>query len=215
MLDEAIARMRREYTQHSLDTNDVFPDPVLQFQQWFDEATKAQLPEPNAMTLSTISLEGKPSARIVLLKGLEEGSFVFYTNYHSRKGQEIKAYPQVALTFFWVELERQVRIGGSVKKISDERSTQYFHSRPRGSQIGAWVSSQSQKIADRTVLEQRLQELTREFEGQTVPKPPHWGGYAVTPHIVEFWQGRPNRLHDRILYTLKGNNNWTIERLAP
>lgn len=215
IMDEATAQMRREYTKRSLDIHDVHPNPVQQFQQWFDEATKAQLPEPNAMTLSTVSPEGKPSARIVLLKGVKEGSFVFYTNYQSRKGHEMETHPQVALTFFWVELERQVRIEGTTHKISEERSIEYFHSRPRGSQIAAWVSSQSQKIADRTVLEQRLQEFTQKFEGQTIPKPPYWGGYAVVPQAVEFWQGRPSRLHDRILYTLQNENNWKIERLAP
>lgn len=214
-MDEGIAQMRREYTQRSLDTRDVSPDPVKQFQQWFDEAVRAQVPEPNAMILSTASPEGRPSARVVLLKGIEEASFVFFTNYESRKGQLMGVNPQVALTFFWVELERQVRIEGTVHKTSDERSIQYFHSRPRGSQIGAWVSSQSQKIADRSVLEQRLQEFTQKFEGQTVPKPPHWGGYAVAPHTIEFWQGRPSRLHDRILYTLREHNYWTIERLSP
>lgn len=214
-MDEGIAQMRREYTQRALNKHDVHPNPVQQFQQWFDEAVRAQVPEPNAMTLSTVAPEGKPSARIVLLKGIEEASFVFFTNYQSRKGQELEANPQVALTFFWVELERQVRIEGTVHKASDERSTQYFHSRPRGSQLGAWVSSQSQKIADRSVLEQRLQEVTQKFEGQTVPKPPHWGGYVVAPQSMEFWQGRPSRLHDRILYTLQDNNHWIIERLAP
>ncbi len=214
-MDKSIAHIRQEYTQRTLDLGDVHPHPVQQFQQWFQEAIDAQVPEPNAMTLSTISAEGTPSARIVLLKGVEEHTFVFYTNYQSRKGQEMEAHPQVALTFFWPALERQVRVEGTVHKVSEAQSTHYFHSRPRSSQIGAWVSPQSQKIEDRSVLDQRQEAFEKKFAGQTIPKPPYWGGYAVQPHRMEFWQGRPSRLHDRILYTLSGHNQWHRERLAP
>lgn len=215
LTDEAIAAIRNEYAKHALDVHEVHPEPVRQFQQWFEEAIRSQVPEPNAMTLSTVSREGKPAARIVLLKGIENNAFVFYTNYHSRKGHEIEACPYVAMTFFWPQLERQVRIEGKVTKISEERSLAYFHSRPRNSQIGAWVSLQSQPIADRTVLDRRQQEFLKKFEGQVIPKPDHWGGYAVKPNSMECWQGRPSRLHDRILYTLQPDNTWKVERLSP
>lgn len=215
MMDNAIAAIRREYMQHSLNVKDVQAEPIQQFQQWFEEAIRTEVPESNAMTLSTVSAEGRPAARIVLLKGVEQGAFVFYTNYQSRKGREIEAHPYVALTFFWQVLERQIRVEGVVSKISEERSIAYFHSRPRNSQIGAWASPQSQPVPDRSVLEERQREFTQKFEGKTVPKPAHWGGYAVKPLTVEFWQGRPSRLHDRILYTLQKDGQWIIERLAP
>ena len=207
--------MRKEYTQRALDITDVATDPVQQFTQWFDEATKSQVPEANAMHLATVSATGKPSGRIVLLKGIEDQKFLFYTNYQSRKGQEMTHTPYVSLTFFWPELERQVRIEGTVSQVDQQISTDYFHSRPRDSQIGAWTSPQSEPIENRSVLDERKETFTQQFAGQEVPKPPHWGGYAVTPEAVEFWQGRRSRLHDRIFYQLTHEGQWHIQRLAP
>ena len=214
-MDTALANLRKEYTQQSLDRADVLPDPVAQFERWFAAAQDAQIHEPNAMNLSTVSAAGHPTARIVLLKGVEEGCFLFYTNYESRKGHDMQQHPYVALTFFWPELERQVRIEGEVSKISEEQSVAYFRSRPRGSQLGAWVSPQSQVIDDRSVLDEREQVLSERFDGERIPRPGYWGGYAVRPHRIEFWQGRPSRLHDRLLYRRQDNDPWIIERLAP
>lgn len=214
-MNDSIAGMRREYKLRSLKKANVHSNPVKQFEQWFEEARQAQLREPNVMTLSTVSPEGKPSARIILLKGIENDAFIFYTNYLSRKGREIQTDAYVALTFFWAELERQVRIEGRATRISEERSTAYFHSRPRGSQIGAWVSPQSQEIKDRNVLDERLATYTAKFEAKEIPKPAHWGGYEVAPDSVEFWQGQPSRLHDRIRYTQDNDQGWRIARLAP
>ena len=214
-MDTHLADLRKEYTQRSLDRSEVLPDPIPQFERWFAEAEAAQVPEPNAMHLATVSPDGQPSSRIVLLKGVEDNHFVFYSNYASRKGQNMSHQPRVSLTFFWPELERQVRIEGQVTQISDERSTAYFHSRPRGSQLGAWVSPQSEVIADRAVLTQRQRELEAKFADQEIPRPDHWGGYAVQPYTVEFWQGRPSRLHDRLRYQRQPDNSWVIERLAP
>lgn len=213
-MSHSIADMRKEYSRQSLEVQDVSADPIVQFQKWFDEASSSELPEPNAMHLATVSEDGKPSGRIVLLKGIEEGQFIFYTNYKSQKGKAMKKTPWASLTFFWVELERQVRIEGKVDQVSAKTSTDYFHSRPRGSQIGAWVSPQSSVIPGRDFLENRKQELEKQFEGQEIPRPEHWGGYAVEPATLEFWQGRPSRLHDRIRYSLT-EGNWIIERLAP
>jgi len=213
-MSKTIADMRKEYSRQSLEVSDVADNPVRQFEKWFDEALQSSLPEPNAMHLATVTPEGKPSARVVLLKGIEDGTFVFYTNYQSHKGQQMEETPWVAITFFWAELERQVRIEGKISKVDPEISTNYFHSRPRASQIGAWVSPQSRVIPDRDFLETRQKELEKRFEGDEVSRPEHWGGYAVQPSQIEFWQGRPSRLHDRVLYTLN-DNNWKIERLAP
>lgn len=214
-MDTTLADLRKEYTQQSLDRADVLPDPVEQFERWFAAAQEAQIHEPNAMNLATVSADGRPAARIVLLKGIEEGCFLFYTNYESRKGQDLQHTPYVALTFFWPELERQVRIEGQATKVSEERSTTYFHSRPRASQLGAWVSPQSQTIVNRSVLDQRQKELSERFDDEKIPRPHYWGGYAVRPHSIEFWQGRPSRLHDRLLYQRQNDDTWAIDRLAP
>lgn len=211
-----LADIRKDYTLKDLTIEQTAEEPVAQFQLWLTEALEAQVPEPNAMHLSTVSAEGKPSGRIVLLKGLNEKGFVFFTNYHSRKGQELSHNQWASLTFFWPELERQVRIEGLTEMVSAQQSDKYFHSRPRSSQIGAWASPQSQTIPDRQVLEQNISRLQQEF-GQAVliPRPLHWGGYCVVPDMIEFWQGRPSRLHDRIRYTKTDENTWQKSRLAP
>lgn len=210
----AIADLRLNYTRQQLNESEVDPDPIRQFQIWFEQAVSAQLLEPNAMTLATASREGVPSARIVLLKGVDPRGFVFYTNYESRKGRELADNPRAALVFLWNVLERQVRIEGTVERVSDQETNAYFHSRPLESQLGAWASNQSQVIPGRPVLEQRFQAFKQKYQNQEVPRPPHWGGYRVVPHLIEFWQGRPNRLHDRLCYRLEGTR-WVIERLAP
>lgn len=209
-----IAALRENYTKGSLDVSDVSPLPIDQFQKWFDEAISSELLEPNALLLSTVSAEGKPSARIVLLKGIDTG-FKFYTNYLSRKGTELIENPNGCITFFWNELERQVRIEGLIKKVSPQDSDAYFQSRPRSSQIGAWVSNQSMVISDRMVLEDREKHLIEKFGNDPIPRPPHWGGYRLVPTYMEFWQGRPSRLHDRVAYTQEENGDWRIERLSP
>lgn len=214
MSDYSIADLRLNYTRQQLLETEVHPDPIQQFQIWFEQALSADLVEPNAMTIATATKEGIPSARIVLLKGVDERGFVFYTNYESRKGQELMENPHAVLVFWWGVLERQVRIEGSVEKVSDAETEEYFHSRPRGSQLGAWASEQSRVIPNRQVLEQQLENLTRTYENQAIPRPPHWGGFRVVPHAIEFWQGRPSRLHDRLLYRLI-DGCWKIHRLAP
>jgi pyridoxamine 5'-phosphate oxidase len=212
---DKIAAIRKEYSQGSLDIKNVSKDPIIQFGKWFDEAVRSNALEPTAMTLATISETGKPSARIVLLKGIANGQLYFYTNYQSQKGRELDQNPACALTFFWPELERQVRISGIAQRATAEESDQYFQSRPRGSQIGAWASPQSVVIKDRAILEERAKELEKKFGNDKVlPRPKQWGGYAVVPFEIEFWQGRPSRLHDRILYTLI-DGKWQINRLAP
>lgn len=216
MLDPHLADLRKTYAQRTLSEADVLPGAVPQFRVWLDEALQAQLDEPTAMTVSTVSVEGQPSARVVLLKGLpDDAGFLFYTNYESRKGQELAARPLAALTFFWPGLERQVRVEGRIEKAPETVSTEYFQSRPRGSQIGAWASPQSQIIESREALEAREKELEAEFADQNpLPRPAHWGGYILRPHRIEFWQGRPSRLHDRIVYELAGDT-WRLSRLAP
>jgi pyridoxamine 5'-phosphate oxidase len=212
---DKIAAIRKEYTRASLDTRSVNKDPILQFGKWFDEVLTSKALEPNAMTLATISETGKPAARIVLLKGVANGQFYFYTNYQSQKGRELDQNPACALTFFWPELERQVRVSGMAQRATAEESDQYYQSRPRGSQIGAWASPQSVVIKDREILEARVRDLEEKFgKDKVLPRPKQWGGYAIVPFEIEFWQGRPSRLHDRILYTLL-ENEWTINRLAP
>ena len=209
-----IADLRKDYTLNGLDLADVLPDPIAQFRQWFDAAVQAGIPEPNAMHLGTVAENGRPSGRIVLIKDVDERGFVFYTNYESQKGQALIARPVASLTFFYPELERQIRIEGVVEKVSAEESDIYFNSRPRGSQIGAWVSQQSTVIASRAVLEDRQRDLETRFADQPVPRPPHWGGFRVIPDLIEFWQGRPSRLHDRIYYRLAGGS-WVLERVSP
>lgn len=213
-MDQSIADLRRDYSLTALDESDVDPDPFRQFKIWLEQAIAAQLPEPNAMTLATLSSEGIPSARIVLLKDLDSQGFVFYTNYKSRKGQELEENPVAALVFWWADLERQVRIEGTIVQVSAQESDQYFQSRPSGSKLGAWASPQSQVISRQT-LENRLKALQEQYADREVPRPPHWGGYRVVPKAIEFWQGRPNRLHDRILYQRLADQNWKIMRLAP
>jgi pyridoxamine 5'-phosphate oxidase len=212
----SIENLRQDYRRASLDIADVPANPLEQFRKWFQEALDAQLPEPNAMTLATATPDGKATLRVVLLKGVTENGFVFYTNYDSRKGKTLLANPYAAVNFFWQELERQVRIEGKVEKTSPAQSTAYFQSRPKGSQIGAWASPQSAVIEDRKMLEIKVLELEDQYKSETVlPRPEHWGGFLLQPNLMEFWQGRPNRLHDRIQYTLQTDGDWQIVRLAP
>jgi len=211
---EAIQSLRQDYRSSSLQEDEADQDPVKQFGKWFKEALDAQLYEPNVMTLATADKNGKPNARIVLLKGFDEHGFHFYTNYLSAKGKELRKNPYACLVFFWAELERQVRIEGRVEKLDKETSEEYFHSRPVGSQIGAIASPQSQVIGSRLELEQQVEALTATYQDKHVPKPAHWGGYVVKPTAIEFWQGRSNRLHDRLKYTLV-NGKWQLHRLAP
>lgn len=205
--------MRNEYMRASLDEADAAADPFTQFQRWFDEALRAELPTPNAMTLATVTADGTPGARIVLLKGADPQGFVFYTNYRSRKGRELAANPRAALVFHWIELEREVRIEGAVEKTSAAESDAYFSSRPLGSRHAAIASPQSAVVANRAVLEARFAEVAKN-QGDQPARPAHWGGYRLNPMAVEFWQGRRNRLHDRLLYSRAGGR-WSISRLAP
>ncbi len=209
-----IADIRKEYMRESLNEADVYADPYLQFGHWWREAEAADIDEINAMTLATAGKDGIPKARIVLLKGYDEKGFVFYTNYMSHKGQEMHENAYASLLFFWKELERQVRIVGRVVKVDASESDAYFFSRPEGSRLGAWSSPQSEVIPGRQVIEDNLAKYTREFASGPIPRPPHWGGYRVIPFTIEFWQGRPSRLHDRIQYTREAEN-WIIQRLAP
>jgi pyridoxamine 5'-phosphate oxidase len=213
-MNRSIADLRIDYTQQSLIETDVNPDPIVQFQTWFDAAVAAQLPEPNAMTIATSTPDGIPSARIVLLKAVDDRGFVFFTNYNSHKGQELLANPHAALVFLWTEQERQVRVQGRVEKIAPAESDEYYYSRPAGSRLGAWASNQSEVIPDRTVLETRLEELKHQHPDGDIARPDHWGGFRVIPTVIEFWQGRSSRLHDRLRYQ-KVTEGWTIDRLAP
>lgn len=209
-----LAELRKNYSLGSLDEADADRDPIRQFKTWFAQALDAKLPEPNTMTLATVDARGRPSARIVLIKGVDERGFTFFTNYDSRKGRELADNPHASLLFYWIELERQVRIEGTVAKTSAEESDAYFASRPASSRIGAWASEQSQVIESRALLEAREREFTERF-GAEPPRPPNWGGYRLVPDAIEFWQGRPSRLHDRLRYTRTPGGDWQIARLSP
>lgn len=234
----AIADLRREYNLTGLRRADLDSNPIAQFNRWFEQASGArasgrirklivsvyksiltffgaETPDVNAMTLATADKDGRPSARIVLLKGVDERGFIFFTNYDSRKGHELTENPQAALVFYWADLERQVCVGGAISKLPELESEAYFKSRPRGSRIGAWASRQSEVVRDRAELQQKWQQLESRYPGEQVPKPPFWGGYILSPTRIEFWQGRPNRLHDRFRYTRQPDKSWKIERLSP
>lgn len=215
--DINVADLRKEYSAQCLDEKDLPNEPIELFKKWFEEACSTKMHEPNAMCLSTCGKDGKPSARFVLLKNYDQRGFVWFTNYESRKSGQIQENPYAALTFWWGELERSIRIEGEVEKVSDEESDAYFNSRPRGSQIGAWTSDQSRPIDDRAAIEKKEQEIKDKFEGQEkVTRPPHWGGWRVKPSLIEFWKGRQSRLHDRIVYTkADGEQTWKTQRLQP
>lgn len=210
-----IADIRKDYKLQTLSEQDVLKSPIDQFDKWWQEAVRADIDEVNAMTLATASADGMPDARIVLLKGFDEKGFSFFTNYNSSKGQQLLENPRATVVFFWKELERQVRISGLVSLVSTKISDEYFNSRPEGSRLGAWASPQSKVIESREWLEKNEKNLREEWAGNAVGRPPHWGGYLIKPVRMEFWQGRPSRLHDRILFSLQGNGHWKIERLAP
>lgn len=209
-----LADLRRDYSLAGLTEKDLAKDPFRQFEKWFQEAEGAKIPEPNAMVMSSVGADGRPSARTVLLKGFDGRGFVFYSNYESRKGRELEANPNASLVFPWLMLERQVIIEGQVIKVPREESEAYFHSRPRASQLGAWISQQSRVISGRSLLEDSYKELEKKYAGQDVPLPPHWGGWRLAPVSMEFWQGRRSRLHDRLRYRKLGDG-WVVERLAP
>ena len=210
-----IANMRNEYAREELSEADMDADPIRQFAAWFQEALAAKLPDANAMTLATATPDGQPSARMVLLKAFDNSGFTFHTNYNSRKGRELTANPRAALLFFWPQFHRQVRIEGTVERVSAVESDEYFRSRPLGSQLGAWASRQSDVIRGREALEESVREITRRFADVEAPRPPFWGGFRVRPLSIEFWQGRPDRLHDRLRYRRVPPDSWRIERLAP
>lgn len=210
-----IADIRTDYRMAALDEATAGDNPISFFSKWFTEAEHAQITEVNAMTLATVDAQNKPHARIVLLKGLDERGFSFYTNYNSAKGKDMSAHPEAALVFFWKELERQVRVEGRIERVSDAESDAYFNSRPEGSRLGAWASPQSEEITDRHILDKRYTEYKNKYPGNDIPRPPYWGGYRVLPTRIEFWQGRSNRMHDRIVFTENGSEGWTKSRLAP
>jgi len=213
-IHQAVEMLRREYNGIPLNKESVDPNPILQFSKWFEIAVKVIEHDPNAMILGSANRDGQPSTRTVLLKGFDEAGFIFYTNYESRKAKDLAENNKVSLTFYWPDLMRQIHIQGSVKKISEEMSDQYFKSRPAGSKLGAWASKQSSVIESRSDLEESLRSLEKKYSHSEIPRPPNWGGYIVNPHRFEFWQGRLNRLHDRIVYRKEGED-WVIERLSP
>ncbi len=206
---------RYEHAARGLRRRDLDPDPIKQFSNWFTAAIEAEIRDVNAMSLATAGRDAKPSVRVVLLKGFDQDGFVFFTNYESEKGVQLEANPYAALAFYWIELDRQIRIAGKTEKTSRQESEGYFHSRPIGSQLGAWASRQSEVLDGRRVLDARMVEMTERFGDNPIPLPPHWGGYRVKPDTMEFWQGRPNRLHDRFRYRRQTDGSWLIERLAP
>jgi pyridoxamine 5'-phosphate oxidase len=214
-MEEKIADIQKDYSHKTLIESEIEPNPIRQFEKWWQQALDAKITEANAMTLATASTEGIPSARIMLLKGFSEKGFLFFTNYNSYKGQQLAENPKACLVFFWKELERQVRVTGIIEKASREENDSYFQSRPKASQIGAVTSPQSQVIESRKWLDERYKEFTEQLEDTIIQRPAHWGGFLVRPVIIEFWQGRPGRLHDRIQYSLSDDGNWKIERLAP
>lgn len=214
-INQKIVALRKDYSTATLNEEDVNQNPFKQFELWMHQAVESEISEPHAMSVSTVSAEGKPSSRIVLLRGFDEQGFVFYTNYKSHKGNEASENPYACINFFWPELERQIRIEGRISKIDQQISTDYFHSRPRESQIGAWASEQSAVIANRKVVEDAFVHYTEKFKDlELIPKPEHWGGYLIKPNSIEFWQGRPSRLHDRLRYRIE-NGQWILERLSP
>ena len=203
------------HADRGLHRRDLDPDPIKQFANWFTAAIEAEIKDVNAMSLATVSAECRPSVRIVLLKGFDHDGFIFFTNYESEKGHQLAANPYAALGFYWIELDRQIRISGATTKTSREESERYFHSRPVGSQLGAWASRQSEVLDARRVLDARMAQITERFEGKPIPLPPNWGGFRLKPDQIEFWQGRANRLHDRFRYTLQPDGSWAIDRLSP
>jgi pyridoxamine 5'-phosphate oxidase len=211
----SLADLRAEYSQAGLKAGDLESDPLRQFQKWFEQALKAGLREPNAMVLATVNAQGQPSTRIVLLKGLDERGFTFFTNYESRKALELAGNARAALNFPWVDLQRQVNVVGSVAQVSGQEAEAYFRSRPRGNRLGAWASRQSQVIADRSLLDKRMEELESKYPDENIPMPSWWGGYRLNPVEIEFWQGRPSRLHDRFRYLKRADGSWQIDRLSP
>jgi pyridoxamine 5'-phosphate oxidase len=214
-MKEFLSKLRKDYGKMGLDEKGLNPNPLKQFEKWITEAANAGVVEPDAFTLSTVAAQGIPSSRIVLLRNFDHRGFTFYSNYESQKGRELEHNPYVAMNFFWPDLERQIRICGRAGKIPVLESMDYFRSRPRASQIGAWASEQSRELISREMLENRIAEIEKKFQGRDVEKPPHWGGFLVKPESIEFWQGRPSRLHDRFLYTAAGNGNWERKRLNP
>ncbi|HVZ80007.1 MAG TPA: pyridoxamine 5'-phosphate oxidase [bacterium] len=215
MAPTSLAHLRREYRNKPLLESQAPADPLRLFEKWFREALKVKALDVNAMILATVSPAGQPSARVVLLKGYDRKGFVFFTNYLSHKGRDLERHPQASLLFFWPELSRQIRLDGTARPVATWESDEYFQTRPRDSQLGAWVSEQSRVIGDRKVLDRRMREFEAKFRGKLVPRPPHWGGYRLNPKTIEFWKGQPSRLHDRLVYRKRSGNGWARERLAP